>query len=55
VTETQSTTANAAGIAVAANVYAGNPHELQFPINLIKKYHSAQIRHMFLLQEIVHS
>jgi hypothetical protein len=51
VTETQSTTATA----VAATVYAGNPHALRFPINLIKKHRSAQIRHIFLLQENVHS
>jgi len=55
VTETQSTTATAAATAVAATVYAGNPNVLWFPINLIKKHHSAQIRHIFLLQENVHS
>jgi hypothetical protein len=55
VIETQSTTANAAATAVAATVYAGNPHALQFPINLIKKHHSAPIRHIFLLKENVHS
>ena len=55
VTETQSTTATAAATATAANVYVGNPHGIRFPINLIKKHHSAQIRHIFILQENVHS
>jgi hypothetical protein len=36
VTETQSITATATATAVADNIYAGNPHALWFPINLIK-------------------
>jgi hypothetical protein len=38
VTETQSTTANAAATTAAPNVYAGKPYALRFPINLIKKH-----------------